>query len=287
MRARDALKRPAIILLIFAAVFALCSCSVAGKSDLIRYAKNNYGNCEYIRQEHSGSGNDEVRTVYLKDKETGIEYSVSSYLYSVNFDGSSLGHAEQKSSDFPSKYIDYLFDKAGDEIDDLAARYGFKFYPEYDVYTLHFDDRDSGAHAEEAIVEFDKIIAGYDTKDLRVKEYLLYIDDSVYLGSYNASSKVFTKSNTLNVIDFVHENYDPDAEYLGSMGAYISQYLSYEEIDELFPSDIEETPRGSEYYFKGSDDEIFIAIDLEEFGAKTGGIRLFRDYAYGMEEIEY
>ena len=77
------------------------------------------------------------------------------------------------------------------------------------------------------------------------------------------------------------------AVFLDSLGAYINQFLSYEEIDELFPSERDGTPSGTAYYFKDKDGEIFIAIDLDEFGANASGIRLFRDYSRGMEEIEY
>ena len=44
---------------------------------------------------------------------------------------------------------------------------------------------------------------------------------------------------------------------------------------------------GTAYYFKDKNGDIFVAIDMEEFGAKTSGIRLFRDTASGMEEIDY
>ena len=211
MRTRFAVKRTAIYLLMLAAVLALCSCRVSRKSDLIRYAKSNYGDCEYISQDHTGSGNDEVRTVYLKDKETGIEYSVTSSMSSIVIDGSVFGHQEYKSSDFDTKYQAYLLDKADSGLSDLAEEYGFSFDPETGIYKLSFDSRESGDNAKKAVKEVDKLLAKYDTKNLRPMNYLLYVEDNVYIGTYDASTGEYTKSNEFDIIDYVHENYDPDA----------------------------------------------------------------------------
>lgn len=287
MRVCFAVKRNAIYLLMLAAVLALCSCRVSGKSDLIRYAKSNYGDCKFISQDHTGSGNDEVRTVYLKDKETGIEYSVTSSMSSIVVDGSVFGHHENKSSDFDTKYQAYLLDKADSGLRDLAEEYGFSFDPEYGIYKLNFDSRESGENAKQAVKEVDKLLAKYDTKNLRPMNYLLYVDENVYIGSYDASTGEYIKSKEFDIIDYVHENYDPDAVFLDSLGAYINEFLSYEEIDELFPSERDGVPMGTAYYFRNKDGEIFIAIDLDEFGANASGIRLFRDYSRGMEEIKY
>ena len=51
----------------------LCSCSVKSKGSLISYARQEYGDCEFVKEETTGTGNDKVRTVWLTDKDTGIE----------------------------------------------------------------------------------------------------------------------------------------------------------------------------------------------------------------------
>ena len=96
-----------------------CACSVKSKRSLVSYAKQNYGKCKFIREEVSGSGNDKVRTVYLKDKDTGIEYKVTSGMDDINIDGSSFGHVESTSSNFMDLYWDYVRDEAADELDDI------------------------------------------------------------------------------------------------------------------------------------------------------------------------
>ena len=178
-------------------------------------------------------------------------------------------------------------DKADSGLRDLAEEYGFSFDPEYGIYKLNFDSRESGENAKQAVKEVDKLLAKYDTKNLRPMNYLLYVDENVYIGSYDASTGEYIKSKEFDIIDYVHENYDPEAVFLDSLGAYINEFLSYEEIDELFPSERDGVPMGTAYYFRDKDGEIFIAIDLDEFGANASGIRLFRDYSRGMEEIEY
>ena len=64
-----------------------CSCSVKSKGSLISYAKSEFGDCKFVSQEVTGSGNDTVRTVYLIDEDTGIEYTVTSSMVDMNIDG--------------------------------------------------------------------------------------------------------------------------------------------------------------------------------------------------------
>ena len=56
-------KALVISLLFMFSLLILTSCKVSGKKDLIRYAKQEYGDCEFISEEHKGSGNKEKRTV--------------------------------------------------------------------------------------------------------------------------------------------------------------------------------------------------------------------------------
>ena len=69
------------------------------------------------------------------------------------------------------------------------------------------------------------------------------------------------------------------------MGAYANQFLSYEEIDKVFP-DRKGMPMGTAYYFRDKDGDTFIAIYMKDFGSKSEEIRLFRDMSHGMEEIK-
>ena len=278
------IKAASMCILIFAAVFVLCSCKAAGKNDLIKYAKNNYGACEFIRQEHSGSGKDEVRTVYLRDKETGIEYYVTSGLDPLIVDGSTFGHLEDKGSDFPDKYKSYLMDLAEDEITDLKYQYAFDYEYKYDYNRITFLSRVSGDEAKKAAESFAGIIKKYDTKDLFPADYTVYAEQNVYVGQYDAKSGEWVPSGEYEVIDYVHSYYDDRAVFSSSMGCYIDQFLPYDEVDRLFPGH-DGTPSGKAYYFRDSEGDTFVAVRLEDFGGSAKGIRLFKDRSYGMEEI--
>ena len=282
----EMLKRTAVIIMLFSIIALVCACSVKSKRDLIKYAEINYGKCTFVREEHKGSGNDMVRTVYLKDKETGIEYTVTSRMHSIDIDGSNFGYHEDTTSDFVKLYTEYLFENAENDIKDLEQQFQMRLENQHDILVLTFNDRGSGRNAEACAKEFDKTLAKYDTKGLRPTEYLMYVEGNIYIGSYDAETKHFSGSNDYSIIDYVHENYDPDAVYLDSMGAYINQFLPYDEVDKLFP-DSDGAPMGTAYYFKDKNGEIFVAIDLAEFGASAGEVRLYRDKASGMEEIKF
>ena len=130
----------------------------------------------------------------------------------------------------------------------------------------------------------DDILSDYDIKEMRTELYTLYAEKNTYLGYYNVGNKTGKTSNTYSIIDYVHKNYDADAEFTDSIGAYADQFLTYEEVDKYFPNH-NGMPNGTAYYFKGSDGKTFVAIDLKDFGADKNEIRLYRDTSRGMEEI--
>ena len=259
----------------------LSSCSIASKKDLIKYAKTNFGACEFIREEHKGSGNDEYRTVYLKDKETGIEYKVTTYMDDISIDGSVFGYSESKSSDFPKLYTEYVLKLAGNEISEMEREYDMTFeYPNVTFY-----NRVSGSAAKNAVMELCAVIEKYDSKKMCESEHLVFAEEKVYVGLYDSDKHVWSPSTEYEVIDYVRSHYDSRAVFSASIGAYLDQFLSYDEIDRLLP-DRDGSTSGMAYYFKDSQGDTIVAIDLSDWDVPGGGIRLFRDTAYGMEEIK-
>ena len=275
-------------LLILAVVLTVSGCyrRVKDRNELIKYANDTYGAGTFEGSKKKLKGNESYTTIIMKDKDTEIRYTVTSSLVNVSVDGSTFVYQEQTVSDFEEKYYEYLLDLAESDLENLASDYGFTYELNYGVFKINFSDRDSAEKAEEAVSEFDKVLTRYDIKDLRPKEYLIYVDETIYVGAYDASTDIYSESADFDIIDYVHENYDPEAVYLDSMYSFIDQFLSYEEIQKLFP-DHDSSPSGNAYYFKDKNGETFVAIDLKEFGANEEGIRLFRDTASGMEEIVY
>ena len=275
-------------LLILAVVLTVSGCyqRVKDRNELIKYANDTYGAGTFEGSKKKLKGNESYTTIIMKDKDTEIRYTVTSSLVNVSVDGSTFVYQEQTVSDFEEKYYEYLLVLAESDLENLASDYGFTYELNYGVFKINFSDRDSAKKAEEAVSEFDKVLTRYDIKDLRPKEYLIYVDETIYVGAYDASTDMYSESADFDIIDYVHENYDPEAVYLDSMYSFIDQFLSYEEIQKLFP-DHDSSPSGNAYYFKDKNGETFVAIDLKEFGANEEGIRLFRDTASGMEEIDY
>ena len=275
-------------LLILAVVLTVSGCyqRVKDRNELIKYANDTYGAGTFEGSKKKLKGNESYTTIIMKDKDTEIRYTVTSSLVNVSVDGSTFVYQEQTVSDFEEKYYEYLLDLAESDLENLASDYGFTYELNYGVFKINFSDRDSAEKAEEAVSEFDQVLTRYDIKDLRPKEYLIYVDETIYVGAYDASTDMYSEAADFDIIDYVHENYDPEAVYLDSMYSFIDQFLSYEEIQKLFP-DHDSSPSGNAYYFKDKNGETFVAIDLKEFGANEEGIRLFRDTASGMEEIDY
>ena len=275
-------------LLILAVVLTVSGCyqRVKDRNELIKYANDTYGAGTFEGSKKKLKGNESYTTIIMKDKDTEIRYTVTSSLVNVSVDGSTFVYQEQTVSDFEEKYYEYLLVLVESDLENLASDYGFTYELNYGVFMINFSDRDSAEKAEEAVSEFDKVLTRYDIKDLRPKEYLIYVDETIYVGAYDASTDMYSEAADFDIIDYVHENYDPEAVYLDSMYSFIDQFLSYEEIQKLFP-DHDSSPSGNAYYFKDKNGETFVAIDLKEFGANEEGIRLFRDTASGMEEIDY
>ena len=279
----------AVSVLLIISLFALCSCKVSSKNSLIRYAKENYGDCEFISEEHEGSGKDEKRTVYLMDKETGIEYSVTSKMMSQVLDATVLGHTEIKSSDFVGKYYEYIKEEAQDELSAFMKKYDITLEGLNDIY---FAARVSGEDAEKAAKELTEILEEHDIKGLCPKSHPVYAEaKKIYVGNYFIDEGTWTwaESGNYKMIDYVHEHFDKDAKYVRSITTPLNSIFSPEEQDRLFPefADQAEVPSAEAYYFKDKDGKLFLAVDLKDFGGKATGIRLFWDKAPGKEEIKY
>ena len=285
-RVKGTARIVAMSILLIISLFALCSCKVSGKKALIRYARQNYGDCEFISEEHEGSGNNEKRTVYLRDTDTGIEYKVTSQMSSFGLDGSIFGYSEQRSTDFPNLYSDYIRDKAKDKTGALENKYGIKI-EENNI--IRFKERAAEKDAENAAREYTEIIDEYDIKGVGASIILVYSEERVYFGEYNAKEGIWKASDEYRVIDYVIEHYDKDAKFLSAIsGSPLNMFYTSEELYKQFPelADREEVPVGKCYYFKDKDGDRFAAIDLKEFGVRKTGIRLFRDKPSGMEEIK-
>ena len=173
-------------LLLASLVITLCSCGVASKNSLVKFGKDNYGDCKYISQTRDNLNGTERRIVVLEDTATGIQYEVTSKK-------SSDSKSASTTSNFDGLYVEYIIKSgAGDEIEVLKEQYHFTFDFEYGMFNINFIDRGSSENAELVPEEFDKILAKYDDRNIRPVTYHVYVNSTAYLGSYNASTKTYT-----------------------------------------------------------------------------------------------
>lgn len=276
-------RKTGIVFVFLSVLGILCSCSVKSKSALISYARHEFGPCTYISQDVSGQGNDMVRTVWLKDKETGIEYEVRSGMTSIDVDGSVFGYTENTSSNFLSLYIDYIFDEASDDLDEVCSSRGAEIYYSYGSYIIDLDARPQGNMAEDTARSLRDIICSYDDRSLIDFPYLVYADDeSVYLGVLTEDE--WTANNPYSVIDEVSKIL-PDAEYTGSIYGIAESYVDPDTMDRLRElGAADNNTFDTEFFF--FNDPVYgsvVAFDLSQIG--LSGILINEYDAYSGDTI--
>lgn len=258
-----------------------CSCSVKSKGSLISYAKSEFGDCKFVSQEVTGSGNDTVRTVYLIDEDTGIEYTVTSRMVDMNIDGSSFGYAEQTSSDFTNLYIDYIHENASDELSDIEDEY--KVEIEDNLGKILFEARPSEGQPEAVARAVDDVVSGYDVKDLLDITYLVYAEDGdAYLGVLDGATGEWCANDSYKVIDYVVSVF-PDAEYLSDIYGITESYVNRDDLDSLVAKGAKESGASDVefYFFSEPKYGKLIAFDMEEIGLDGVFIGTYENYGAG------
>ena len=175
-------------ILVIAAVLSLCSCSVRSKSSLLKYAKEVYGDCKFIKEDHGGSGNTEYRTLYLEDKETGIKYTVTSGMNGNSSAASDIIPPVSTTSDFKDKYYDYLFDEAKKDLKSLEEKYDCDISHYGESVRLIFDGDIDDNEAVKVADKIDDVFADYDVKDMRFVSYTIYSGGDEIFAYYNVKT---------------------------------------------------------------------------------------------------
>ena len=257
-----------------------CSCSVKSKGSLIAYAKNEYVPCEFVKEETRGTGNNKVRTVYLIDKDTGIEYTVTSRMQDMNIDGSSFGYTESTSSDFLNLYWDYVIENAGDDLDDIAEEYDVDLSQPSQVL---FNGRPSPGQPEAVAEGVYGAIKNYDGKDLLEPTILVYSENgSAYLGVLDGKTGTWNGNDSYKVIDYVQSVF-PEAEYSSDIYGITESYVNRDDLDSLVAKGAKESGSSSVefYFFSEPKYGTLIAFDMEEIGLDGVFIGTYENYGAG------
>jgi len=122
-----------LILSVFLSII-LAGCSVASEKEIVRFAKDKYGEATLIKTDDS----DKEVKCYFKDKEYGFEYYVTSYMNDIIIDGSKFGATENKGSNFDIQYYNYLNDAVKDDLALLEKKYNIKITVSDGTYIYYF-----------------------------------------------------------------------------------------------------------------------------------------------------
>ena len=186
MKKEKIIRNAALIAVMAAGLVMLCSCTVMSRRRLLKYAVDTYGECKLISEEHGGSGDDEYRTLYLRDKDTGIEYTVTSSITDKNASQTSdIVLPVNTSSDFLSGYFLWLLEETEDDLNDLSEEYGFEYEISFLTFVMNFDDPPTPGYALDALVEADGILEKYEIKGMRPTDFSAYTGDES-VGTYNS-----------------------------------------------------------------------------------------------------
>lgn len=198
------------LLLVLCITLFLCGCTaeIATKSQLLRFAKNNYGEAECLNY----YVDDGRSYVILKDAEYGFEYPVWSYVADISFDGSKFGEHESKGSDFLERYIAYIETDVGDDFAALEDRhdcyykwnkhYSPKEYDGSTVISVYISDEEN---AEIIAKDFNDLIRQVDSRQFfsNGKIYVYNGEDSI--GGYSLLTDKYKTGEEMN-IEWAMEN---------------------------------------------------------------------------------
>ena len=269
-----------IIICALMCMVLFCSCSVKSKWSLISYAKHEFGDCEFVKEDVKGQGNDKVRTVYLIDKDTGIEYTVTSRMQDMNIDGSSFGYTESTSSDFLNLYWDYVIDNAQDDLDVIAEEYDVDLSQ---LSKVLFNGRPSSEQSEAVAKAVLDTIKEYDVKGLLNPTIPVYAEnEKVYLGILDGETGTWCANDSYKVIDYVQSVF-PEAKYTSDIYGIPESYVNSDDLDSLLAKGAKDSNSFNVefYFFSEPEYGTLVAFDMEEIGLDGVFIGTYENYGGG------
>lgn len=191
-----------ITIFLFTSVFTfIAEKRLADKEELIEYASNNFGECEFISDESEGKGRAKYYTINLKDMDTGINYSVTScHEYHPFLEGGHYGMEVITEDDFSKAYTEYLIDKAEKEIAEIEREYSVEGIEYCEVYKfrdfvyMKFTNETDEETVINAAMDIDNALEKYDIKDLHEGYYeisceKIVIDNIAYYRTFKFDPK--------------------------------------------------------------------------------------------------
>ena len=311
LQRRSGFRAGRILTLIFLTCLCIintgCSLFVSSKKEIISYAEKTYGECEYIRKENGGIGKERYRTVYLRDKETGIEYSVTSSLEDLYIDGSTGLYLEEKNSDYEEAYVRYVMDLSQDELDEILTKnnlfmnklqdYEYMFFDQYWEFLSNdpVDEVTAGNIAREicdvvkkndcknSIEIYCSIYTvnpdnywSYDPSAVNQENKVFFADNCILIGSYDSSEGKWNETYALEAIDYVKRKYDAGLVFADCQVYDLSILMTEDQIREFYHG---KTPDDKVrfYQFTDASGSNVYALTPYEDGVTPAEFQLFKD----------
>lgn len=246
-------------------IILLCSCgSVKSRNSLISYATKKYGKAEFISEDVS---KEDYRKVYLRDKDTGIEYMVSSSMSKILIDGSSFGSYEQTRCNFEELYREYIVAASQSELDELCSQYSMELPFDGEYNKLVFSERTSEDKCVEAGQAVTSVLKQYDVKKLCGWSISIFFGDlSFPAGIYYSDRNEFEVSPVNGIYEYVISEIDPDAEFRFSISGFPEAYWSPEYLTQVKDNPNYKSTTGWFCFFTASDGTSIVACDMSEYG---------------------
>lgn len=264
-------KKLIILLFTIVLMFLLTACKPANKREVMRYAKDEYGEAEFIKEEVV---NENEIIYYLKDKEYGFEYYITSYVTDITIDGAKFGEAENKSSDFNNTYYSYITNKLHEDLKKLEDTYQVEIIvdnhdyniPDYDIYALaeiHY--KDSSVQTAPAVSkEVKDLFTVYDTRNYWKDNSIdVYDKNEERIGRYDLKYDMFMTPEQEEDYFYIEK-----AEMLNKNAVYVRKEeklfketgLSLDDVANVLGNDpVKENTMVTYYYFTVDDKEFFLA----------------------------
>ncbi len=265
------MKKLVILLFTIMLMLLLTACEPASKREILRYAKEEYGEVEFIKEEVVSE--DEI-TYYVKDVEYGFEYYITSYVSDINIDGSKFGEVENKKSNFNNLYYNYITEKLDSEFKELEDIYkvdivtgtkdynlnDFEWAPLAEIYYKAGDEKTAPTVSKKV----KDLYKEYDNRNyLKCSSIDVYNQNEEIIGNYDLERDMWmtqAQKEDYYYIDRV-KGLDAEAEYVRKeQKLFKDTGLSLDDVAIVLGNEPpEENTVVTYYYFTVDGKEFFLA----------------------------
>lgn len=278
-----------IILMSFIPLLTLSGCAkspedvkLADKDTIVRYAKREFGEAEYISEEEKK----ESITYTLKDTEAGFEYKIKTYVTSAIADGSVLWYQEDRTSTFQSAYQHYILSKLDSYLKEKEKDLGIEIVPGQLPYISFVEIKIGEMYNESNMInflnDFSQKIKEIDKRNYFGNAGIELFSNGTEIGEYSLEDNEYktAEEETVNYfMDAAEKILDKEVIFLDKKTLPKADVpgLSDENIMTVLGSDTENITC---YYFTTAEDKKYFIADVNVYEKD------FSTYHFYVKEID-